>query len=52
MDSAPKNDLSIKYVFGYWCFDSRNMAKITKDLNKVVYCTAALGVTMDINSNL
>ncbi len=51
MELAPDNSLSIKHVFGCRSFDSRNMAKLVKEKNKVVFCTAALGVLMDCDAN-
>ena len=41
----------LKYVFGYRSFDTRMNIKYTKDENKIVYSTAALGIVLDKNTN-
>jgi HELP motif len=47
-NDAPTESLTLKYVHGYRCFDSRNCAKWKKDSDtEVVFVSAALGVKMD-----
>ena len=48
MGKPPKENINrLKYVFGYRAFDSRMNIKYTKDENKIVYTTAALGIVLD-----
>ena len=52
MGKPPKENISrLKYVFGYRAFDSRMNIKYTKDENKIVYTTAALGIVLDKKTN-
>nr|MCQ2973133.1 WD40 repeat domain-containing protein [archaeon] len=49
---APNENIKrLKYVFGYRAFDSRMNIKYTKDENKIVYTTAALGIVIDKKTN-
>lgn len=51
MNAAPSESLYLHYVNGYWCFDTRNSAKLLDSDKNIVFISAALGVTMDIQSN-
>ena len=52
MGKPPSQNIDrLKYVFGYRAFDSRMNIKYTKDENKIVYTTAALGVVLDKKTN-
>ncbi|MBP3801902.1 MAG: EF-hand domain-containing protein, partial [Clostridia bacterium] len=52
MGKPPKENINrLKYVFGYRAFDSRMNIKYTKDENKIVYTTAALGIVLDKKTN-
>lgn len=51
MEEAPKEELKLRYVHGYRCFDARNTAKFTNNVNNIVFVQGALGVTLDIKSN-
>ena len=52
MGNPPKENINrLKYVFGYRAFDSRMNIKYTKDENKIVYTTAALGIVLDKKTN-
>jgi microtubule-associated protein-like 6 len=52
MAKPPKENIArLNYVFGYRSFDTRNNLFYTKDENKIVYHTAALGVVIDKKTN-
>lgn len=51
MELAPQNTLQIEYAFGFRSFDSRNMAKLLTSKSEVIFCTAALGITMNTDLN-
>ena len=52
MGKPPAQNIDrLKYVFGYRAFDSRMNIKYTKDENKIVYTTAALGIVLDKKTN-
>jgi microtubule-associated protein-like 6 len=47
-NEAPTEELKLKYIHGYRCFDCKNTAKWTKDnTTDVVFVSAALGVKMN-----
>ena len=50
MSDAPKEEIKLKYVFGYRAFDTRMNVKYTND-EKVVYHAAALGIVLDKDRN-
>ena len=52
MGKPPSQNIDrLKYVFGYRAFDSRMNIKYTRDENKIVYTTAALGIVLDKKTN-
>lgn len=51
MEFAPEESLQLHYINGYRNHDARNMAKLLNESGQVVFCSAALGVTMDVNKN-
>lgn len=48
--NAPENNLSIKHVFGFRCYDTKNSVKYTSNQNKVLFISSGLGVVMDMSS--
>ena len=52
MSKPPKENINrLKYVFGYRSFDAKMNIKYTKDENKIVYTSAALGILLDKKTN-
>jgi len=49
--NAPKEEIKLKYVFGYRAFDTRMNVKYTNE-EKIVYHAAALGIVLDKDSNV
>jgi WD40 repeat protein len=49
--SAPADNLSIDYVYGYRAIDSRNNVFYTAKSNEIVYMTAALGIVLNTDTN-
>ena len=52
MERAPDFNLKLTYVNGFRTFDSWNMAKLLPNGDEVIFCSAAVGVTMKIKPNL
>jgi WD40 repeat protein len=50
-NAAPSVELSLEYVYGYRCFDSRQNLYYTANPNEVVYMTAAIGVVLNKTAN-
>lgn len=48
--NPPAVSLSIDYVHGYRCFDTRNNLKYNTQ-GDIVYHTAAIGITLDPSKN-
>lgn len=51
MEKAPSETLDLHYIMGYRNHDARHMAKLIPDPDKIVFCSAAVGVTMNIPKN-
>jgi len=49
--SAPKETLTMDYVYGYRAIDSRNNIFYTAKSNEIVYMTAALGIVLNTETN-
>ena len=50
MGDEPEENLSLMFVNGFRCFDTRNMAKLGLSQNEIIFATAALGVKMDVRT--
>jgi len=48
--AAPDSTLTLEYVFGYRCHDSRSNLRYNSD-GKVVYHTAGVGIVLDPATN-
>jgi microtubule-associated protein-like 6 len=49
-DKKPKCTITLDYVYGYRCKDTRNNLRYITD-TKVVYHAAAVGIVHDIETN-
>jgi WD40 repeat protein len=46
----PAGNLKIRHAFGYRCHDAKDTCKFTADSNIIAFITAALGITMNVNT--
>lgn len=51
-NDVPQENLTLEYVNGYRCEDSRQNVFWTNDPSKIVYMTAAIGVVLNVNTNV
>ena len=51
-NNAPDGNLALRHAFGFRCHDAKDTAKFLASSGSVCFITAALGVTMDIRSNV
>lgn len=49
MEEAPEESLELHYINGYRNHDARNMAKLLPNPDQIIFCSAALGVTMSLS---
>ena len=49
--AEPTEQYNLEYVYGYRTYDCRQNLYFAAGGNRIIYCVAALGISMDINTN-